>query len=260
MAFADITYQRDPVTGQVLFDANGFPLQASGQTANTYADLQARIADEVLGSPTTAQIQNAIQDAISTFERGSFDFNRIRSFGGVTGSLSDLQTVLGKEFYGNGDLPVLVNFPHISKILILAFNNRDPLNERTTSWIDDASVSTSWNGLPTDWAWDSGALRLYPVPDGAYPIIIDATIRFAPLVNPTDFNPWTNRAEALIRFEAKRLLFLNITRDADQAMAMEREILGDPMRGKIGQLAILKAETMRRSGGPGRLRASRGYF
>jgi hypothetical protein len=147
---------------------------------------------------------------------------------------------------------VLLNFPHISKILVLAFNNRYPLVERTTSWIDDASVSPTWMGLPTDWSWDSGALRIYPIPDSTYPLIIDATIRFAPLVNDSDYNPWTNRAEALIRFEAKRLLFLNITRDADQAALMEREALK--------QLSVLKAETMRRTGGPGRIRPSRGYM
>lgn len=260
MSRTDIVYSRDPATGQVLFDVNGYPIFGSNPNAATYGNLQTRVQNEVLGSPSTLDIQNAIHDAILEYERESFDFNRIRSFGAVTGSASDLQTVQGKEFYSNVDLPVLVNFPHITKVLVLAFSNRYPLVQRTPQWIDDQSLSTTWQGLPTDWAWDSGSLRLYPVPNGGYPLIVDATIRFAPLLNNTDYNPWTNRAEALIRFEAKRQLFINITRDPEQAAICEGEIFGNQATGRQGALAMLRREATRRAGGTGKLRPSRGYM
>lgn len=260
MAIIDISYQRDPATGQVLFDANGYPIYGTNAGANTYGAMQARVQNEVLGPATMAQIQNAIQDAILEYERESFDFNRMRYFGDVTGSDSDLVTVQGKEFYSDADLPVLVNYPHITKILVLAFANRYPLIQRTPQWIDDQSISTTWQGLPTDWAWDSGALRLYPVPNGGYPLIIDATIRFAPMVNTSDYSVWSNRAERLIRVEAKRLLFREINRDEGQAAAMTKELMGDPDVGRQGILAMLRREATRRAGGPGKLRASRNYF
>lgn len=260
MAYVDIAYDRDPATGAILFDANGYPDFATNAGANTYGQLQARIANEVLGSPTTADIQNAIQDAIVAYERESFWFNSIRSFGS-TGSASDLTTVQGQEFYSAIDLPVLANFPHMSKIMVLAFGNRYPLISRTPQWIDDQSFSPTWQSMPTDWATSSGSdLRLYPIPNQAYQLIIDATIRFAPLTADADYNCWTNRAEALIRFEAKRLLFKNITRDAEQALAMELEIFGDLRTGRQGALAMLRRESMRRAGGPGKIRASRGYL
>ena len=255
-----VTFQRDPSTGQVLFDANGYPQYGTNTGANTYSALQQRVQNEVLGSPQTSDIQNAIQDAIAAYERESFWFNQVRSFGGVTGSLSDLQTVAGKEFYSDADLPVLVNMPHISKISVLAFANRYPLNERTPQWIDDQSISTTWQGLPTDWCWQAGSLRLYPVPNGGYPLILDATIRFAPLVNSTDYSCWTNEAERLIRLEAKRLLFVDIIRDGEQAAVMEREINGDMNANKPGELSRLRRENLRRSSGPMKLRPSRGYF
>ncbi len=255
-----VTFQRDPSTGQVLFDANGYPQYGTNTGANTYSALQQRVQNEVLGSPQTSDIQNAIQDAIAAYERESFWFNQVRSFGGVTGSLSDLQTVAGKEFYSDADLPVLVNMPHISKISVLAFANRYPLNERTPQWIDDQSISTTWQGLPTDWCWQAGSLRLYPVPNGGYPLILDATIRFAPLVNSTDYSCWTNEAERLIRLEAKRLLFVDIIRDGEQAAVMEREINGDMNANKPGELSRLRRENLRRSSGPAKIRASRGYF
>lgn len=255
-----INYVRDPTTGQIVFDASGYPQLGVNSGASTYGDMQARIADEVLGSPTATNIKNAIRDAILEYERESFWFNNMRTFGAVTGSASDLQTVNGKEFYSSDDLFVLTAMPHISKILVLAFNNRYPLIERTYQWIDDTSMSVSWQGLPTDWCWQAGSLRLYPVPNGGYPLIIDGTIRFQPLFNDDDFNCWTNEAEKLIRTEAKRLLFREITRDPDQVAAMELELMGDPRTGRQGALGMLRRETMRRAGGPGKLRPSRGYM
>jgi len=236
-------YVRDPATGQILFGATGAPLIVPNPAANTY------------GAMT-----NAIQDAIAQFERETYWFNDMRTFGDVAGSLSDLQTVEGKEFYSAQDLPVLINMPHIRKIMVLAFQNRYPLEERTMGWIDDTSISPVWNGLPTDWAWQAGAIRIYPIPNDAYPLILDGTIRFAPLVNPTDTNPWMCEAEWLIRSEAKRLLFTNITRDADQAALMEREIYGNPQSGRQGALSQLRRESSRRAGGAGSLRGSRGYL
>lgn len=259
MAILDITYQRDPASGAVLFDASGNPIYGTNTGANTYAQMQARVKNEVLGSPTTSDIQNAIQDAIAEYERETFWFNDMRTFG-ATGSASNLQTVAGKEFYSNVDLPVLVNMPHLRKIMVVAFANRYPLVERTPQWIDDQSISTSWHGLPTDYCWQAGSLRLYPVPDGGYPLIIDGTIRFPPMVADSDYSVWTNRAERLIRTEAKRLLFREITRDDLQVQAMELELMGDPRTGRQGALAMLRRESTRRAGGPGKLRASRGYM
>jgi hypothetical protein len=255
-----LAYQRDTATGQILFSAEGYPQFATNAGANTYGNLQARVQNEVLGSPTATDIQNAIQDAILEYERESFWFNDMRYFGDVTGSNSDLQTVNGQEFYSYADLPVLISMPHLSKILVLAFSNRYPLVQRTKQWIDDQSLSTSWQGLPTDWCWQSGSLRLYPVPNGGYPLILDGTVRFAPLVNSGDYNCWTNEAERLIRIEAKRLLFRDIIRDADQVAAMEMELMGNPQTGRQGALAMLRRETTRRAGGTGKLRPSRGYF
>ena len=231
----------------------------SGALPNTYGAMQTRIGYEVLGSPQTSDVQNAIQDAIAQYERESFWFNDIRFYGGP-GSLSNLTTVPGKEFYSGADLPALALAPHIRKIMVLAFANRYPLDERTPQWIDDQSISPTWQGLPTDWAWQANALRLYPIPDGIYPLILDGTTRFPNLVAPGDFNCWTNEAEWLIRCEAKRLLFQHITRDVAQAQAMEMEIFGNMQTGRQGALSQLRRETMRRAGGTGRVRPSRGYL
>src|ERR1700677_608906 len=106
MAIIDINYEHDPSTGQMLFDVNGLPIQdpTLNASANTYQDLQNRIQNEVLGAPTTTDIQNAISDAIGLFDSKTFWFNSFRVFGGVAGSLSDLETVAGQEFYNQTNL------------------------------------------------------------------------------------------------------------------------------------------------------------
>ncbi len=260
MAIVEISYQRDPTTGQVIFDASGYPLVVADPTANTYGQMQTRVSNEVLGAITATDVQNAIQDAIETFERESFWFNDMRYFGGATGSLSNLQTVQGKEFYSYQDLPVLASNPHIMKMYVFAFNNRYPLVQRTPQWIQDQSLSPTWQGLPTDWCWIAGGVQLYPIPNGAYPLIVEGTIRLPVLSADADYNAWTNRAERLIRSEAKRRLFIDLTRDSDQATRMEMEVYGNPGLGRQGALAELRRETMRRAGGPGKLRPSRGYM
>lgn len=259
MPYVELNYQRDSTTGQILFDTNGYPLIVADPTAYTYGELQTRIANEVLGAITATDVQNAIQDAIAFFEMQDFWFNNMRFFGAVTGSLSNLVTVADKEFYSSQDLPVLTNNPHISKISVLAFANRYPLIERTPQWMDDVSISPTWQGLPTDWCWIANSIRLYPIPNQTYPLILDGTIRFAPLSADADYNVWTNRGVNLIRYEAKRRLFIDMTRDADQATMMASQIYGVPGVAQ-GELQRLQRESTRRAGGPGKLRASRGYM
>lgn len=251
-----VRWQRGPDTGQTWFDTSGNPVVVPNADDLTFGDMQKRIANEALGRASANDIRNAIQDAIAQFERESFWFNDMRTYDPVDG----LVTTRGKEFYGGQDLPVLLTMPHIRRIMVLAFANRYPLRNRTQQWIDDQSVSTNWMGLPTDWCWIGGAIRIYPIPMDNYPLIITGTIRFPSLVADTDTNPWMNEGERLIRAEAKRLLFVEINRDAEQAARMEAEVYGMPGSGRQGALAQLRRESTRRSSSPGRLRGSRGWM
>lgn len=255
-----LAFQRDSTTGQVQFDAIGNPVFATNTGAWTYGQMQTQIADEVLGSPTVSQIKSAIQSAIQTFERQAFYCNDMRIFGS-TGSLSNLQTVAEQEFYSYQDLNSLINMPYIRSVYVFAFNNRYALENRTSQWMADQAVSPTWQGQPTDFCWEAGALRLYPIPDASYQLIVSGTIRFAPLSADADYNCFTNEMEQVIRTEAKRLLFVNITRNPTQAAVMSREIYGDPATGMQGYLAQLRREsTARGGGGGGKIRASRGYL
>jgi hypothetical protein len=227
--------------------------------AATYITLQQQIADELgdrqdLLAPlsdsglTLSPIQNAIQTAIAKWEREPFYFNQVIVQTPVGGP-SAFSTATGQEYYGAVDYAALASFAKLRKAWVLISRNRYTLNERTPQYLDDISVNPAVTGEPTDWAYAGGLLRLYPIPNGAYPVGLEAIQRFAALANPTDGNGWTTDAYDLIRAEAKLILAEEVLHDVELAGLMQRAIYGDPAQAaRRGYLDALKAETARRSG------------
>jgi hypothetical protein len=236
----------------------------------TYITLQQQIADELgdrqdLLSPLSdsslalSPIQNAIQSAIAKWEREPFYFNQVIVQTTLAGPFA-FSTAIGQEYYGASTTPssyaALASFAKIRKAWVLISSNRYALNERTPQYLDDISVNPAVTGEPIDWAYSGELLRLYPIPNGAYPIGLEAIQRFVNLVNPTDANPWTQDGYDLIRAEAKLILAEEVLKDPELASLMQRAIYGDPTQPqRRGYLEALKAESTRR-GGRGKIRPS----
>ena len=207
----------------------------------TYADLQARIADE-LGqrADLASEIQLAIQSAIAKWERERFYFNELWE-------VNLFMTASGQEVYGAAAAPLVASLAKIDKVTVLVSGNRYTLTPRTWQYLEDISVNPAVVGQPVDYAYYAEQLRFYPIPDNAYPVTLSGTQRFATLVNPTDANSWTLDAEALIRCEAKLDLYENLLQEPDLADRMRLLIYGNPMNpGERGYLYALKAETTQR--------------
>ena len=131
---------------------------------------------------------------------------------------------------------------------ILISGNRFALMPRTAQYLEDVSVNSAVQGQPADYAYYGLQLRLYPIPDNAYPINILGTTRLAAISNPNDSNAWTSDAEALIRCEAKMDLYENTLQAPELADRMRLLIHGDLGKpGHRGYVYALKAETMRRA-------------
>jgi hypothetical protein len=241
----------------------------SGSTAypadQNYGTMQSRIADEVLGATavTTSHITNAIQDAIREYERSRFWFNEMRwdeqpvldSSGRITTDSSGapilssplFNTAVGQEWYGPGTDTLIGSVVHLDMLRVIqGTSNRWRLTPRTPGWMDDRSVITTALGLPTDWCFNGGQIRLYPIPTQVYPIIGAGTLRWQLLVNATDINPWMTWGERLIRQAAKAIIYRDILEDDAAAARCEQ----DAARAKQG----LDSETTRRLG-PLRIRA-----
>lgn len=135
----------------------------------------------------------------------------------------------------------------IDKLHVLISNNRYPLNPRSWSYLEDVSVNPNVMGLPVDYAYAAGQLRLYPIPNMQYAVTATGTQRLTPLLQAGDENAWTLDAEALIRAEAKMDIYENILQEPQLAQRMKIQIYGDPTEPRDrGYLFPLKAETTAR--------------
>lgn len=231
--------------------------------SGNYSTLQNQIADELGGrqdllSPLSdsslalSPIQNAIQSAISKWEREPFYFNQAIIQTPTAGPVT-LSTSAGQEYYGAATTPSsyagIATWAKIRKLWVLVSSNRYTLTERTSQYMDEISVNPDNVAQPTDWSYSAKLLRLYPIPDNTYPLGAELIVRFEPLSGDTDANVWTQDAYDLIRAESKLILAGEVLQDADLAALMVKAIYGDPAVPRMrGYLDALKAEGARRSG------------
>src|SRR5262245_5452710 len=181
--------------------------------------MQQRIADEIVRDDLASQIQKAINSAIGTWEGIRFGFNERRYL---------LQTVADQEYYATTeptitlhDSSALDTGEHIIEIDVITCtvnNMQYPLTPRTQMWFEQFTAPASvYTGQPDSYGWYGDELRLYPIPDGVYPIGISAlgSLGPQPLSGDTDTNDWLTKAEALIRHQAKYLIYRDLVRDAE---------------------------------------------
>lgn len=219
--------------------------------SSTYIVLQRQVADE-LGdrtdlltalsdsSLTLSPVKNAIQSAIAKWEREPFYFNE------VYGTL--FTTVSAQETYTSSDAAAIATSPDLIHLHVLVNANRYELTPRSWQYIDGISVNPQNTGEPVDYAVFAEQIRLYPIPNGAYPVTQSGTTRPAALSNDSDANVWTQDAYDLIRSEAKLILAREVLHDDAMEARMVKAIYGNPgVRRERGYLAALKAETMRRA-------------
>jgi hypothetical protein len=235
--------------------------------SKNYITLQRQIADECgdnqplltpLGDAVglLSPIQNAIQSAISKWEREPFYFNDVRLMPVIGGPFN---TVKGQEFYGAADYAPIATMATIKSLSVLIGSNNYTLAERGENYLEDISVNALNTGQPVDYSYSAQQLRLYPIPSGIYPMGITGTQRLSPLVNDNDTNGWTQDGFDLIRAEAKLILGREVIYDDNIANAAARAIYGDPGNPEErGYLYALKAETTRRHSSRTRVRPT--YF
>lgn len=225
----------------------------------TYIILQQTVADEMgdrtdLLTPlsdsglSSSPVKNAIQSAVAKWEREPFYFNEAYSSPLFT-------TVASQEFYTSSDAAAIATMPDVIFLHILISANRYSLTKRSWQELEELSVNPANTGQPTDWAYFAEEIRVYPIPDGAYPVRASRTTKLTNLSADSDTNVWTTDAFDLIKSEAKLILAQEVTHDNELATRMKQAIYGDPGDPRIrGYLSALKAETTRRA--RSRIRAS----
>ncbi len=236
-----------------------------GITSN-YITLQRQIADECgdnqqLLTPLSdsslalSPIQNAIQQAIAKWERERMYFNELIQDTLAGQGSYPWNTSLGQEYYSDNSSPQAWSSPALSsvakidKMWVYISGQRYTMNPRTFEYMADTSVNPQVVGYPVDYAYGGQMIRMYPIPDGTYPIGIQGTKRFPSLTNDTDSNVWTNEAYDLIRCEAKAQLGRDVLNDGEIYANAMKAIYGDPaVPGDRGFLYAIKGEGTRRRG------------
>jgi hypothetical protein len=186
----------------------------------TYLVMQTRIADEIVRDDLASQIRNAINDAIRTWEGVRFSFNERRYL---------INTVADTEYYDLTDTDVLffedgsnigtgATLLEIDDIRITVNNSWYSLTPRTDAWFSrNSGPATQYTGQPDSYGVFGNVLRLFPIPDAVYPLSLPGLGRLSP--NPLsadgDTNPWMVEGEALIRQQAKYIIYRDIVRDAE---------------------------------------------
>lgn len=182
---------------------------------STFADIKARIADELARTDLTSQINLATLSAIQFYERKRWYFTETRAM--------TLPTVNGQEFYGAADLSDIANLLKIDSIRItVSTTSLYQLIRKPYEYIEEINIGdTAYRGIPIYFAWYAQQIRLYPVPTAVYTLRISGVHLLTTLSAGTDTNNWTNDAEDLIRYRAKWDLYSNVIGDQEQAQAMK---------------------------------------
>jgi hypothetical protein len=207
---------------------------------STYAQIKARIADDLSRSDLTTQIAQAVLDAIVDQERTRFYFNERRDAPAFT-------TVADQELYTASDDADIATVAHIDTLVVIQNGSRLDLTARNEQWLDERMYSGTFTGKPTDYSYLAKRIRFYPIPDAAYQIYMTAQIRLPALSADGDSNAWTTDAELLTLYGAKEKLYRHTIQDKSRADGMAAEV--------AKQRDLLLTESTSR-GGPMRIRGT----
>lgn len=217
--------------------------------ADTYADLQARIADELARTDLTSQIALAILSAVAHHQARRFYFNE---------ATFTFSTVAHQEYYSSSDNAAIATLDEIEIVKILYSGAYQELDRWAFEGIDRASTVSTTYSVPSVYAYFNEQIRLYSIPNAVYTITVAGTKRFTALSGSTDTNPWTTVADAegLIRQRAKADIMINTLRDptwrGEAASLVDRGVLSVP---ELNELGRLTRQTARRETG-GRIMAT----
>ena len=206
----------------------------------TYGDLQARIADEIVRSDLTTQIQNAILTSVLEFDRERWYFNE---------TAFNTSTVIGQREYTSTNITNTLQIDTI-KMTIVAGTVYDlqPRSYEEIEVLTSGSTAVD-SGQPTFYAYFNQQISLFPIPDSAaYTFRVVGAKKLTELASASDSNAWTNDAEPMIRARAKWHLYTHVIKDAAQANLMNDTFLQN--------YTALRALTTDR-GTRGRLKATR---
>ena len=178
----------------------------------TFAQVKARIADELNRSDLTSQISKAVISAVEHYERERWWFEETID--------TSVSTTAAQNYVTNA---VISTMARIDLVQITVGSSKYRLFPVSyEEWAIEAQTTTT-SGQPTEYAYYQDRLYLFPTPGSTYTLTISGVQRLTTLSADGDSNGFTNYCEELIRQRAKADIRCNIIID-DKAIAEAAQI------------------------------------
>ena len=180
----------------------------------TLAVMRARIDNEMArGGSLGAEIDASIREAIDHYKYRRWWFNE----GVLTASTSD-----GGEYM---DAPATFLSLDSLRMDNPSAGDDYPLKPASYEQMEGWPADAANEGKPLYYAEYKGQYRLYPVPDGVYPLVWSGLIDLGTPTADSDTSAWFTIAETLIRARAKALVQIHYLRD-ERAEAQMAGLIG----------------------------------
>jgi len=158
-----------------------------------------RIREDVnRGSDFDARIKQAIVDAIYFYRNSRLGFNIKRARALLTS--------------GNEQVSLPLDWIEADFLRLEEDGMRQTMEEVTYDWIEDRQENDSDRGKPYRYAIQHRELRVYPIPDRSYTLVLSFQYELQNVsINASDgeTNAWLIEAEQLIRKHAQGDLYVN---------------------------------------------------
>jgi len=172
----------------------------------TLGELKSEIASDLVRKDLGAEIDRACIAAHRFYRARRLRFNEARTV---------MNTAIGQGVYGvSSGLPA--DILEIDSISVDESGWRRLLCQAGSDEIEAMDSPNSTHSVPDVWSIRGEELRLWPVPNKAYPLTI-FYLQDLPLPADGASNAWTNQAGDLIKAHAKRIIARDKLRDFEYA-------------------------------------------
>jgi hypothetical protein len=197
---------------------------------STFSAMRARIADKLNRNDLTAQINDAINRAITKYSNSDhFWFNE---------TSATYSTVVNQESYGVVDTSIS-NIKEIDYVKItLALNDEPEVYRRVFDEIQTLNRSRN-SSDPVFYAYYQEKFYFSPIPNAVKTITVFYTKSYTDLSADADTNDFTTYAEDLIESDACEAIYADILKDQENAMVQSKR--------KDEALRILRIANTRKS-------------
>ena len=165
---------------------------------STLGEMVARIREDIdRGTDYDARIKRAIAEAIRFYRSRRLGFNLKRAYAVLTS--------------GNEYVSLPTDWIEADFLQLNDNTRREPMEEVTYDWIEDRSGPTDERGEPYKYAIQHRTLRLYPIPDRTYTLMLSFQYELKDVslsASDNASNAWTDEAEELIRKHAMSELYV----------------------------------------------------